>query len=186
MKKIFIILSLIVFVSILNGQESPKTSLSKKEIRKKKKEEKEAKLQIEFDSIYHLLLGKSFVLEADYVENTAGRRHSVNYLLNFLMIDSENAVLQVGSDNHIGYNDMGGATAKGNITSYKLSRNDEHKSCSLAITVNTMTGHFEISFDIPASGSASAWVYGMNFGRIVFEGRIVPLKYSHVFTGRSL
>lgn len=183
MKKFAILLSLIFFASIISAQENSKNTLTKKELRAKKKIEKEIKLQKQFESTYQMLLDSSFVLEADFINFKSGRK-SVIRKLNFLLVDSSSAILQVGSDYGIGFNGVGGSTAKGTITSYKLSKNDKRKSCSLIMAVSTMAGPFTIIFDISATGSASATV-SLQAGQIIYEGTIVPLKDSEVYKGNT-
>jgi hypothetical protein len=184
MKKFVILLSLILSVSIISAQEMPKDTINKKEIKKKKKEEREAKLQKQYEANYQMLFNRSFVLEANYIETD--RKYSVSPMLNFLLVDSTNSVLQIGSLYSIGYNGAGGSTAKGKITIYDLSKNDKNKTCSLKMSVNTMAGTFNVSFDITASGNASAWVSGMYFGMLVYDGYLVPLKESKVYIGGTL
>jgi hypothetical protein len=184
MKKLVLLLSLLLCVGILSAQEMPKDSIGKKEIKKKKKEEKETKLQKQYETNYQMLFNKAFVLEANYIETD--RKYSVSPMINFLLVDSTNSVLQIGSLYSIGYNGAGGSTAKGKIISYELSKNDKRKTCSLKMSVNTMAGTFHVSFDINSSGYASAWVSGMYFGMLVYDGYIIPLNESKVYIGNTM
>jgi hypothetical protein len=183
MKTLVISLTLILFAGFLSAQETPEDNLSKKEIRKRKKDEKEAKLQKQYEANYQILFERSFVLEANSVEGKDGYRINVNPRLNFLIIDSANSVLQVGIGTKLGYNGVGGSTAKGKITSYKISKNDIHKSCSLSMMVNTKSGYYRVSIDVSAYGNANAWVLGMTYGDLRYNGYIVPLSESKVFKG---
>jgi hypothetical protein len=184
MKRLIILISLIFSVSIISAQKMPIDSLGKNEIKKKKKEEKEAKLQKQYEEIYKMLFNRSFVLEASYIERI-GNKYIVNQKLNFLMVDSTNAILQLGSLYGIGYNGIGGETAKGKISTYKLTRNDKKKTCSLMMTVLTPIYTFNVSFDIRASGAGTAWISGMYFGLILYDGFVVPLKEAKVIMGNS-
>jgi hypothetical protein len=186
MKRIVFVLLLLFSVSLLSAQQIARDTLSRKEISKRKKEAREAERQKQFETIYQMLLSRSFVLEADFIENYMGRRISVKSNLNFMLVDSANAVLQGGADYGVGYNGVGGATIRGEVLSYKLSRNEKQKSCSLYLNVNSISGNYTISVEIPASDYASARVSGMRSGRFVYVGHIIPLKESSVYIGRSL
>jgi hypothetical protein len=188
MKKLAILFSLIFFVGFLYAQDSPisKDTLSRKELRKKRREAREAELQKQFELTYQMLLNRSFVLEADYIRNQRSPNIRVNYLLNFVMVDSINSVIQIGSDRGIGYNGVGGITAKGKITSYKLERDDKHKSFTLSFGMNSLNGFFDVFVNVSASGSSTATISGIRAGKLIYEGRLVPLEESNVYIGHSL
>jgi len=76
MKKIaMLLLSVIVLLSYISAQEVKKDTLilSKKEIKKKLKEEQEAKLEKQFENIYQMLQDRLFVFEADFFETEKGQ-----------------------------------------------------------------------------------------------------------------
>ncbi len=179
------ILLLLFLVPVIISAQEVDTTLSGKQKREQKKLAKEAKLQKQFDSTYQVLSKRSFVLEAEFIENTkvAGRQ-SVDKLLNFILVDSSNAVLQIGSDKRIGYNGVGGSTAKGKIKTYTLSKNDKKKSCSLFMLVDAMSGSYNVNLDVSASGNANAWV-SLKFSQLHYEGKIVPLKQSKAYKGST-
>ena len=182
MKKLSILLPLIIMTFMLPAQEMQKDTLSKKEIRKMKRE---AEAQNQFMDTYKLLVDRSFVLQADYIENQRLYQPKVKSMINFVMVDSTDFAIQVGSDIHNGRNGVGGTTLKGKITGYNLTRDEKTKSFSLVIKVNTPFGYGNLFFDISALGDASASVSGMGSGLLIFKGRIVRLKDSFVFLGNS-
>lgn len=182
-KKIIILLSLLFYSCIGLAQENSRDTITKKETRGKKKAENELNLQKQFERNYQNLLDSSFVLEANFITFKSDRRF-VNSTLNFLLVDSSSSILQIGTGYGIGFNGVGGSTAKGTITSYKLSKNDKRKSCTLIMSVSTMAGPFTIIFDVSADGSASATV-SLKSGQLIYDGTIVPLKDSDVYKGNT-
>lgn len=130
-----------------------------------------------------MLLDSSFVLEANFITYKCNRKN-VNSTLNFLMVNSTNSVIQIESGYSLGYNGVGGSTAKGTITSYKLSKDDKRKSCTLRMRVSAIDETYDISFDVSASGSASAWVL-LKYGQLLYDGVIVPLNESKIYKGHT-
>ncbi|MEI7663443.1 MAG: DUF4251 domain-containing protein [Bacteroidota bacterium] len=187
MKRAALLFVLVLFAFYLPAQETRKETLSRQEMRKKKKEEKEVKLQKQFMVVYRALLDSSFVLEADFLENKDGLRLGVRSVLNFIAVDSSVAAVQVGLDHRLGFNGSGGFTDKGKITRYKLSRNDKNKTCLLTMAMRgSVSAHLDLYFTVSAYGTATAVLSGGPFGqRFTFDGRIVPLKESNVFEGLS-
>ena len=62
MKKLAIFLVVVFLVSFVTAQHMPKDTLSRKEIRKKRKEARDAQLQKDFEATYQMVLDRSFVL----------------------------------------------------------------------------------------------------------------------------
>ncbi|MEI6435497.1 MAG: DUF4251 domain-containing protein, partial [Bacteroidota bacterium] len=151
----------------------------------RKKAEKEAKIQREFEELYQLIGNRSFVLEAEYLSIARPGKKSVRFMINFVMIDSAEAVFQYGFDGRNTWNGSGGETFRGKIVEYNLTKNDKRCSVSLMVEVNTQIGAFEIIFSITSAESATAWVSG-SWGSWGYEGRMVSLKNSRVYVGQSL
>ncbi len=187
MRKLVIFMALIFIVAFIQAQENHKDTLSGKEVRNRKKAEQEKKLQQQFDTIYKVLLSRSFVLEADFVERKTGLRFRVNRALNFVMVDSSEASIQVGADNRLGFNGAGGVTDKGKISGYELTLNKKNKSFFLKMAVrSSLSAHLDILVDIDAYGMANALVSGGIFGQYFrFDGRMVPMNKSGVYRGLS-
>jgi len=187
MKRLVIFLSLVFLVGLVHAREIQKDTLGRKEARSRKKAAQEKELQKQFELLYHVLLTRSFVLEADFVERKTGLRFRVNRVLNFVMVDSAEASIQVGADNRLGFNGAGGVTDKGKITGYILTRNDKNRSFFLKMAVrSSLSAHLDIFLDIDAYGNADAVVSGGIFGQYFrFDGRLVPLDESGVYHGQS-
>jgi len=162
MKKLSILFFMFFIINYLPAQEQTKDTLSRKEMRKKRREENEVKSQKQFEETYQMLLNKSFVFKIEQAQD----RH-VYYLnenLNFLLVDSTYAMIQaVKQYGWVGDNGFGGQTAQGQITRYELVKHDKHKSCSLTLRFNTkLYGDFDIYFSFSSTGEGSANVtYGI-------------------------
>jgi hypothetical protein len=173
-----LVLSLVTISSVSFAQ-------SKEHAKELKKEAKLVKLQQDYMNTGHLLDSMRFVLEANYLDNMRGNRVFVPSSLNFIKIDSTKAVIQIGSNAGMGSNGVGGVTAEGSITKWKLNRNEKRKSFNIAMNIMTNIGAYDIFMDISASGNASATLSGIRYGRLMYEGNIVSLKKSRIFKGTN-
>ena len=180
MKKIFFILLLAMSSSVLFAQKADDHSSMTR------KEKREAELEKQYQLNKQMLENKDFVLQANYLQNKYGRRFFVNSTINFVAVDSTTAVIQVGSDFRLGPNGVGGVTAKGKITHWKLTENEKQKSFNLTINVMTSIGIYDLQFSIGSSGYATASLTGLTAGHLTFEGELVPYSQSSVYEGQSL
>ena len=180
MKRLVIIFTLIISASFLFGQENDKNAtLTKKEKRK-------AELEKNFELTKQMLENKDFVLETNFLQDRYGFRVPVVSMINFVSVDSTQAVIQIGSNSRIGPNGVGGVTAKGDITKWELTENPKNKTFTLRMNVMTSIGIYDLFFDIGASGQSSALLTGLSAGRLTFDGNLVPHSKSSIYVGRSL
>jgi hypothetical protein len=163
-------------------------SSNAQEIKLTKEEKKEAKRNkqyYDFQVIDTMLQNRSFVLEADFLENQYGYRRTVMSGLNFIMVDSLKAVLQTGSNIGMGTNGVGGATAEGSISSLKITKNEKNLSFFLRFTVVTNIGIYDVSMTVYSNRHARATISGLTPGKLVYTGRIETLYESRVYKGRN-
>jgi ATPase subunit of ABC transporter with duplicated ATPase domains len=182
MKTVFLIVFTLIFVSGLSAQENTPQDQATKS-KKEKKAEKEALQAKQFEETFALLNSKRFVLEADFLVTDYGDRISVTSNLNFIMVDSNMAVIQVGRNVGIGGNGVGGTTAKGTITSWQIDKNEKKKSFNIRMNINTTIGFYSVSMYIPTNNNTTARVTPNN---INLDGKLVPLDKSIVHEGWSL
>ncbi len=176
MKKFMILLTGILFAGIL---AIPADAFGQKV----KKSSKDSTLQLKFQNTEYMLKNRDFVLEADYLANRMGDRVPVTSSLNFISVDSANSVLQIGSNTGMGYNGVGGVTAEGNITRYKLQTDQKRKSFYLSFSVTTAIGSYDINMSIGADGYANATLSGIRSGQLIYTGYLVPTGQSSVYKG---
>jgi hypothetical protein len=188
--KIQVILFMLIFPVFLHGQDE--AILSKKEQKQLAKEKRKAEQQVENEKqreITSLMLeNQKFVLEADYIADKSGSRVPVNSTLNFVIVDSTKATLQLGSPWGMGINGVGGVTVDGKITRYDLSVKENRKGVSYNVTLYIMSsiGTYDIQIWVSQSGSADATVRGNVSGQLNYSGKLVPLAKSRVYKGTSI
>lgn len=155
--------------------------LSKQE----KKEARRDKQNFNFQVIDTIIQSKSFVLEADFLENQFGDRRPVMSNLNFIMVDSSKAVLQTGSGIFSGYNGVGGTTAEGSLGGLKIVKNVKNLSFFLRFTVVSNIGIYDVSMTINSDRIARATITGLTRGKLIYNGRIESIYNSSVYKGRN-
>ena len=182
MKKLaFILLTLSLLYPKSFSQDDAKLT------RKDKKEARKAWLYANFKAIDTLLQRKTFVLEADYLQNRYGAQIPVQSQLNFIRVDNPNVVLQTGSNAVSGYNGVGGVTAEGSITNWKVYTDEKHLSYTVTFSTSTDIGIYDVSMKISANANTLATITGLGPGNLTWRGNLVAPYNSRVFKGqRSL
>lgn len=178
MRKMIVIFGLVILSSGLSAQVST-DSINRRSNQQLRKNE-------QYANLVRMIDHKSFVLEANYLSNSWGNRVIVPSTLNFISVDSANAVIQVGSNWGIGYNGVGGITAKGMISNWKLIQNAKHKNFTLSMTVMSPIGVYDVVMYIGADGYATATVSGMYPGRLIYDGQLVSSENTRVYEGTSV
>jgi hypothetical protein len=182
MKKI-ILLAFAAIISVAAIAQNSTDSVPKELTREQKKAQKEAIRLAEFKETEQLINSQKFVLEANYRSGRTGARFYVTSSLNFIKIDSTNITIQIGSNSRIGYNGVGGVTVVGKIQRYKVDTNEKRKTFFIRINMMGSTGSYDIFMNISSSGSTTATVTGLYPGGIVYDGVLVPLEKSIIYTG---
>jgi hypothetical protein len=130
--------------------------------RQEKKDLRQTELNTNYQAIDTLIERKTFVIEADYLQDQNGSPVPVNSVLNYILVDSVRVVLQTGSNFRSGYNGVGGVTAQGNIQNYK-----------------------DVSMNISANTNATAIITGLSRGSLTWKGYIQNLYKSDVYKGQE-
>ncbi len=153
--------------------------------RKDRKEARKAQMTANYQVLDSLLNAKTFVLEADYLQNKYGYRVPVISSLNFIKIDETNGVLQTGSNTGIGYNDVGGVTAEGSIGTWKIYKDPKNLSYRLQFSLLTNIGHYDVSMTVNADNHATATITGLGPGELTWEGHLETIYNSRIFKGQN-
>lgn len=179
--KIYILLLSILFITQQINAQIPEKEVRKFERKEAKRERQEKKRKLTTDMIEK----RTFVLKANYLSNSRGNRQIVNSTINFLQVDEDHAIIQIGSDTGIGYNGVGGITTDGRITSWEVveKKNDSYY---IKFEVITSISHYSIHMNIGSDGSARATLTGLRRGNLVYEGDLVPIETSSVYKGNSI
>jgi hypothetical protein len=169
----------LLLISVVSSSQDVKLSREEQKAARKDKE------YFNFQVLDTILENKSFVLEADFLENRWGNRTPVMSDLNFIKVDSTNAILQTGNSIGVGSNGVGGATAEGTISNLKLTKNVKSMSFFLRFTVVTNIGIYDVAMRISGNGMARATITGLSRGELIYDGRIQTIYNSGAFKGRN-
>lgn len=167
-------MSLAFYVDVIYAQEKKDS---------KKENKKQASADFRIISLY--VDSMAFVLEADVLRDGYGNRVNVSSSINFIMVNSDKAVLQTGNMSGPGYNGVGGTTAEGNIRNWKVNKNENKEYIIISMDVMTSIGQYSVVFNVSPSGYSAATLSGLWKGKLTWEGRFVPLHQSSVYEGRS-
>lgn len=171
-------LGLFLLSSGLNAQNTKLSRQEKKEIRK-------AQLDQNFYILDSLLNVRSFVLEADYLQDGFGRRVPVTSTLNFIKVNADEGVLQTGTYAGMGYNGVGGVTASGTIGSWKVTSDPRKLTYTLYFNIQTNIGHYDVFLTVNADNNATATITGLGPGKLTWDGHLETVNNSRVFKGQD-
>ena len=151
--------------------------------RQEKKDLEKAALQANFYAIDTLLDRKTFVLEADFLEDRYGYRVPVISDVNFIKVDTKRVVLQTGSNYSSGSNGVGGTTAEGEIQNLNITKDFKRLSYNVSFNVMTNVGIYDVMMYIGSNGMARASITSTTAGKLSWVGRFVNLYDSRFFKG---
>lgn len=153
--------------------------------RQEQKAAKRDRQYYNFQVLDTMLENKSFILEADYLENEFGIRRPVLSNVNFIKINSSDVVLQTGTATGMGFNGVGGATAEGTISGLKIDKNLKNLSFFLRFTVVTNIGIYDVAMTINSDRFARATITGLTRGELIYVGRIENINSSGFYKGHN-
>lgn len=192
MKKIILYSLSILLVSGISMTSFAQTGKASKEDRKEQREyekEKRKEEQAEAKEQQAIMTKKMielqrFVLEANQLSDKYGQRVQVSPNINFIMIDSLQGTIQLGSAFNVGYNGVGGTTVDGKITKYEVKKTGRKKeSYSVQLHFMSAIGTYDISLMVGSEGHASATIRGNWSGQLNYHGKLMPLGVSRVYKG---
>ena len=160
-------------------------SQDKKERRTERKEKRQAIELANFNKIDSLVKLRSFVIEADILQNNWGYRRNVSSSINFIRVNATRCVIQTGSDSRLGNNGVGGVTAEGDIATWEVTRNEKNMNYFVRFSVTTNIGSYDVTLNLSSDTRASATVSGLTPGSLTWGGHIVSLNKSRVFKGQD-
>lgn len=169
-----------LFIISINGN-SQDTRLSRQERNAVRK----TQLASNFSILDSLLNSKSFVLEADYLQDRYGARIPVTSTLNFVKVSESSGILQTGTYSGIGYNDVGGVTAEGTIGGWKIFRDPKHLTLRLQFSMVTNIGNYDVSMLVTSDNYAVATITGLGPGELTWQGHLETAGNSRIFKGRN-
>ena len=127
-----------------------------------------------------------FVLEANHLSDKYGNRVIVSPSINFIMVDSLDAIVQFGSAYSIGYNGVGGQTLEGEVAHYEYAMTGRKKdSYSIKMIFRSVAGTYDIFLLVSPAGSADATIRGNWPGELNYHGNLIPLGLSRIYKGHG-
>lgn len=191
MKKYFILLgmSLAILNSVVAQEENSVDTKTTRELtREQKNEQKRLDAEETAKIVDWMVNNKKFVLEAYAVSNQYGERYEVNSRINFIAIDSNKITIQLASMSGMGgYNGLGGITADGRITDFKINKAGKKSSgYSIQILAMTSIGSYDIFFNVSTNSNAVATIGGSWGGKLNYHGFLIPLSKSKIYKGMSI
>lgn len=165
---------------VLNGY-----SQDRKEKKMDRKEMRKSALMANFHILDSLINAKSFVIEADFLQNSFGERVHVPSTINFIRVNNPKCTLQTGSNFRYGYNGVGGVTAEGSMGNWKVDKNFKNLSYTVHFSVTTQIGSYDVFLLLSSDAHATATITGLTPGRLTWDGRIVTVNNSKVFKGQN-
>lgn len=151
--------------------------------RQDKKEARKAMLAENYRILDSLLTDRKFVLEADFLQNQIGDRVPVASRINFIKINGDRGVLQTGNDLRVGYNGVGGVTAEGIVSAYKISRDKKSLSYKVSFNLQTKLGTYTVFMTVTSENRALATISGSRSGKLTWDGHLLTIDNSKVFKG---
>jgi hypothetical protein len=178
MKTKLLLFALVILSSAIYAQDNAK--------KKDSKAEKALQMEMAYRVTERMIDSTAFVLKAGFLSNRQGYRIMVEPLLNYIEVDSSQAVIQTGNASGIGYNGVGGLTVRGKITNWNVKKDLKHRSFMISMSVSSSLGFYDVFMHVNAVGKTSATLTGITSGALIFDGSLYPLKQSQTFEGRSL
>ena len=187
MKRILVIILASCLLLPAFAQEQELSKKQQKKLDKELKKEQQAEEAAEKTAMAGLMVEhRQFVLEADRLKDSYGNTTNVSSMINFIACDSAVGVIQIGSDQYIGGNGVGGVTIEGTLTNYESSFNEKNGTYSLSFNVRSVLGAYDVRMTVYGEGRAEATVSSNWPGRLTYSGYLVPPISSKVYKGYSL
>lgn len=160
-------------------------SQNQKLSRQERKEARKAQSVANYYVLDTLLNSKTFVLEADFLQDKYGERIPVPSNLNFIKVNNSGGILQTGSNYGLGNNGVGGVTAQGSIGSWEITKNPKRLYYTIHFNMLTNIGNYDIFMTVNSANQAEATITGLGPGKLTWEGHLEMNYNSKVFKGQE-
>lgn len=184
MKKVlFLAVALVAVLAAGCGSSGPGSGLSKSE----RKAAQEAQDQAVYQAAVQAIKERSFVLEADRVDFKRGTPVYVTPFTNFVSLDGNHAVIQLGLTGYSGLNGVGGITVDGTASGLEV-KTDRRGNVNLKMSVQGAAVSATVTIKLLAGSNKASATVNPNFNsqRVSFTGSLYPTAESNVYKGRSL
>lgn len=163
-------------------EESGVDNPSRKALRKQKKEQKVQEQKENLLFYEKIAEEKTWVIEAHTIYNRYGNSFQMDPTINFVSLNNDKSIVQLGINGYIGYNGLGGVTFEGRLQKYEVI--PEENSILIRFTaMGAVMGPVDLVARISPDGYSRITVSG-NWGRrLTFAGYFVPYDTSRTYTG---
>lgn len=189
MKRQLFIVSIVMFtlVGFLAQAQQENDKQSKKQERLDHKNEKALAFQAQKERLGELAMQKNLVLEANALYGRHGFDASNIGPNNFILVDSNNFVLQTSSYQRIGQNGMGGITVRGTINSYKVTLGEGKSPTIVIAQISTFgLGPATLTMRLNDPQNSQATFSTASGETITFSGPVTSMEEAKVFQGMRL
>jgi len=175
------IVILLIGISVTAQDQVPLTREEKKALRKEEKKQREKVMAM---NTAQAIKTGNFVLKANRISGRGGFVTTVDPTINFVSVQGPVAYVQLGSESGLGLNGVGGITLKGNITSYKVTNDDNNGNYFILINTSGISGTLTITMRVNLTGDMASASVTTNWGSTVnFDGDLYPHSKARVFKG---
>ena len=196
MKKVYYLLSMLLVLSFavneLAAQTIGQQTLTKKEIRKARRQAHEKFMeqqnQIAFEQAVQALKEQSFVVEVDQLIYPRGSVQYVSPITNFVYINKGDAVVQIAVNNFApGPNGVGGVTVEGTPSDIQMTT-DKKGNVYYNFTAQGIAISATVNIQLtPGDSRAIVTIYpNFNSRILTMTGKIVPYNDSDIFQGSTI
>ena len=177
-RNLFILTGLFLIPALSYSQDDKLSRQERKVVGK-------AQLARNFYILDSLFSEKSFVLEADFLQNKYGDRVPVTSQINFIRVDGDKGVIQTGNNSYAGYNGVGGETAEGNISNWQIDKNLKQMTYNVRFSIISSLGHYDVGLFVNAANNATATITSLGPGKLSWIGHLATVNNSRVFKGMT-
>ena len=183
--KVIICALLVTFLNYPGISQVVEDKKSKKELKEERKEARKLEALEDLQRANDLVRERQWVLETHTLFGRYGDAFPVNPSINFVAVNGDNCVIQLGFEHLIGWNGLGGVTFEGKVKSYKVYEAADGQGISLRAEFFGPGRNLSMFLDV--SGVNSDIRLRGNWGsRLRMSGQIVHPDESRVYKGQPV
>lgn len=182
----------LVLVSASTMMYAQSSSENRRAERKAQREAQKAREKAEGERAYaealKALQDGKFVLEADQLMFKRGRTAFVSSTTNFVMMNGEQASVQIASNSAFaGPNGIGGITVDGNRRELKITTDKRgNVNCNFSVQGVGISAQVNITLTEGGNNASASISPNFNSNTLRLSGKLIPLSESNVYKGRAL
>ncbi|UBM63449.1 DUF4251 domain-containing protein [Candidatus Sulfidibacterium hydrothermale] len=173
------------------GQQTSTPTKKEKHHSERLTKKKEHAVQNNASRTYYLQLlkHKHFVFQADYLTGAGGQTVYLTPNVNFMSVNGKRIILQLGFNQKVSWNGVGGMTVHGTVYNYRIDQGKKKNNIFLYTNITRNDGQSlspAISLNVSDNGTAQLIVQPPKGFPVVLYGKIVSPDKTNIFVGHSL